>query len=354
MGQQIVNGIALGGLFGLVAVSFSLVYGIVRLINFAFGQLFMLGAYVTALLLGAQLEIFGTVFQGPNLGLAGAAIVAMLVVGALGWVVELVAYRPLRHAPPIASLITVLGVSVFLEGLGFLIFGTQERPFPGDNWLGGPAFRIGEEIVINRVQLAGLFLGLALAGGLILMVNKTLFGLKMQACAQDIRSAELQGVDSNKIIVSTFVLGSMVAAVAGAMWAALFNSLYPTMGFNPSLIALVAAVLGGIGSISGAFLGGIVLGIVQSIGVAYIPGIAGFGNGLPFAVLILLLWIKPEGLLGSATVSRPGSVERRLTVVPRKRHRDVVKRIRSITESAIVAPAGSSPIAGSSQVDDQP
>jgi branched-chain amino acid transport system permease protein len=339
MEQQIVNGLALGGLYGLLAVSFSLVYGIVRLINFAFGQLFMLGAYLTAFLLGSRFEIFGNSVQGPNLGLVPAVFVAMTGIAVLGWLVELVAYRPLRHAPPIASLITVLGVSVFLEGLGFLIFGTQERPFPGDNWLAGGPLRLGA-ITINRAQLMGVLLGLALAGGLVLIVRRTLFGLKMQACAQDIRSAELQGVHSNRIIVSTFMLGSAVAALAGAMWAALFNSLYPTMGFTPSLIGLVAAVLGGIGSIGGALLGGVVLGLVQSLGVAYIPGIAGFGNGLPFAVLILLLWIKPEGLLGSAAISRPGSVERRLTVIPRKRQRDAVKRIRNLSEHTRVGTSG--------------
>lgn len=316
MGQQLIIGLALGSVYGLIAVAFSMVYGVVRLINFAFGPIFMLGAYVGAFFLGAELTIFGNVHRGPDIGLVGAIFVSMVVVGLLGWVIERVAYRPLRYAPAISTLITVLAVSVFLEGTGFFIFGTQELPFPRDNFLGQPAVHLGS-IVINRVQIVMLIVSIVLAFGVRLALRRTLFGLKTLACAHDIRSAELQGINSDRVIVSTFMIGSAIAAMAGVMWAALFNSLYPTMGFVPSLIAMVAAVLGGIGNIPGALLGGLVLGVVQSLGFAYVPGLSSFGNGFPFAVLILLLWLRPEGLLGSPALSRPGSIERPLSVFAR-------------------------------------
>jgi branched-chain amino acid transport system permease protein len=320
MWQQLVNGLALGSIYGLVAVSFSMVYGIVRLINFAFGPMFMFGAYIAAFFLGGELSIVGSTRRGPDFGLVGAICVAMVGVGLLGWLIERIAYRPLRHAPPISSLITVLAVAVFLEGAGFFLFGTQELPFPRDNFFGEVPFHFGS-VVVNRVQVVMFVVSIVLDFGVPVVLRPTIFGLKTKACAQDIRVAELQGINSNQVIVSTFMIGSMVAALAGVIWAALFNFLYPTMGFLPSLIAMVAAVLGGIGNIPGALLGGLVLGVVQSLGVAYIPGLGGFGNGFPFAVLILLLWLKPEGLLGSPAVSRPGSVERPLRVFARSPRR---------------------------------
>jgi branched-chain amino acid transport system permease protein len=324
MEQQALNGIALGSIYALTAVAYSMVYGIVRLINFAFGEMFMAGAYLGAFFLGAGLSIFGTTYTGPNLGPFLAPIVAMALVGLLGWGVERIAYRPLRHAPPIASLITTLAVSMFLQGAGFFIFGFQQYPFPRGAFAGKTPLYWGS-LVVDPTQVVIFVAAVVLAAGMMWMLRRTLFGIETRACAQDIRAAELQGVNSNRVIVSTFVIGSMFAALAGILWAALFNYLYPTMGFQAGLDGLVGAVLGGIGSVPGALLGGLVLGLVQSLAVAYLPGAGTFGDGIPFLVLIILLWGKPEGLLGNPAIARPGSIERPVPVFPNRRVRALFK-----------------------------
>lgn len=314
--QQIANGLALGGIYALTAVAYSMVYGIVGLINFAFGAMFMVGAFAAAFVLGSGIPIFNTVYTGPDLGLGLAVLVGMVAAGFVGWVVERVAYRPLRDAPTIAPLITSLGALIFLQATAALVFGGRGLPFPSDNVLGGSPIEIGG-VILTRPQLTVFIASLLLAWGLDQVLRRTTFGLKTQASAQDINTAELQGINSNRVIAYTFIIGSMMAGIAGVFWGSLFNFLSPTMGFRAGLVGLVAAVLGGIGSIRGSLLGGLVLGVVQSLSVAFVPGASGFGDGFAFAILILLLWRKPEGLLGSPATSRPGSIERPLPVFTR-------------------------------------
>ena len=209
------------------------------------------------------------------------------------------------------------GALLFIQATGSLIFGDRQLPFPSDNLLGGDPLNLGS-VVVTRPQAATFLAAVILTVGLVLVLRWSRYGLMTQACAQDVQAAELQGVDSRRIIVLTFVIGSMMAGAAGMFWASTYNVLQPDMGFSAGLVGLVAAVLGGIGDIRGSLIGGLVLGLVQSLGVAYIPGASGFGTGFAFAVLIILLWARPEGLLGRRSMARPGAIERPLSVLQRQ------------------------------------
>jgi branched-chain amino acid transport system permease protein len=334
--QQVANGLSLGAVFALIAVAYSMVYGIARLVNFAFGGFFMLGAYITAFLLGGSLPVFNRFHQGPAVGVGGAIAAAMLISGGLGWLMERAAYRPLRQrGTPIASLITSLGVLLLLQGLASLVFGPQPLPFPGKSLLRPAPVHLGSVIVL-RPDMVILGAALILAVWLGIVGKRTLFGLQSRASAQDLSAAELQGVDTNQVIALTMVVGCMLAAVAGVFWAARFNDVEPTMGFDPGLSGLVAAVLGGIGSVLGAFVGGLLIGVVRSLGVAYIPGASAFGDGFTFAVMIILLWARPQGLLGTRGLARPGSIERPLPVFSRSELRLLLVRAATVCTALVV------------------
>lgn len=280
--QQLINGISLGSIYALIALGYTMVYGIIRLINFAHGDIYMLGAYA---------GFFATtVFKLPFLP---ALIFAMVVAGLIGVFIERAAYAPLRHAPKIAVLITAIGVSLFLEYGGMLLVTPQPRTYP--EIFPAEIYRFGG-IVVNSQQIVILVVSLALMVLLTYIVQKTRTGKAMRAVSFDTDAALLMGIDVNRIISITFAIGSSLAAAAGVLVGIYYNSIDPLMGIMPGLKAFVAAVLGGIGIIPGAMLGGLLLGVVEALVSGFISST--FRDAAAFAILIIILLFKPSGLLG--------------------------------------------------------
>ena len=296
--QQLINGIVLGSIYSLVALGYTMVYGILELINFAHGDVVMLGALVA---LTVITHLAGTGLPGPLIVLIGAGV-AIPVCMTTGFLIERIAYRPLRRAPRLAPLITAIGVSISLQQIAVLIWGRQYISFPPllakDPILVGGAVITGLQIFI--VVCSGL-----LMTGLLLVVQRTRLGRAMRATAQNPQVAGLMGVDINRIISITFVMGSALAAVAGVLISAYYNVGHYYMGFMLGLKAFTAAVLGGIGNLAGAMLGGLLLGIIESLGAGYIGDLTGglFGSNykdvFAFLVLIGVLILRPSGLLGT-------------------------------------------------------
>jgi branched-chain amino acid transport system permease protein len=303
--QQLINGLVLGSVYALVALGYTMVYGILELINFAHGEITMMGAMVALSVIGA-LALAAPGLPGV-LVLAAGLVVAIPVCVALGLLIERVAYRPLRHAPRLAPLITAIGVSIILQNVAMLIWGKQYIPFPailpqGRHTLYGAS--------ITDVQIAILLLATAIMLLLILMVQKTRLGRAMRATAQSRQVASLMGVDVNRVIAATFAIGSALAAVAGVMVSAYYGLAHYYMGFLLGLKAFSAAVLGGIGNLGGAMLGGLLLGLIESFGAGYIGDLTGgflgsnYQDVFAFFVLIAVLVFRPSGLLGARVVER--------------------------------------------------
>lgn len=297
--QHFVNGLMLGALYGLIAVAFSMVYGILQLVNFAFGEVFMFSAFFAVLLMGAN--VTGFPVSLPQLPFAIAFLIAVALGALLGVVIERVAFRPLRGAPVYATLISAIAVSMLLRGVAQGLFGAAETPYPDP--IGGPAIEIGGV----RVQPLNLVI-LAVAVGATLVnswiVQRTAIGREMRATTQDREVATLMGVDVNHVVAVTFLISSALAAVAGILYGANFRFAQASMGFLPSLKGLIGAVIGGIGNIQGAFLGGMILGLVESLGAGLVPGGAAYRDAIAFLVLGVVLWIRPQGLLGNRTAWR--------------------------------------------------
>lgn len=303
--QQLINGLVLGSVYALVALGYTMVYGILELINFAHGEITMMGAMVALSVIGA-LALAAPGLPGV-LVLAAGLVVAIPVCVALGLLIERVAYRPLRHAPRLAPLITAIGVSIILQNVAMLIWGKQYIPFPailpqGRHTLYGAS--------ITDVQIAILLLATGIMLLLILMVQKTRLGRAMRATAQSRQVASLMGVDVNRVIAATFAIGSALAAVAGVMVSAYYGLAHYYMGFLLGLKAFSAAVLGGIGNLGGAMLGGLLLGLIESFGAGYIGDLTGgflgsnYQDVFAFFVLIAVLVFRPSGLLGARVVER--------------------------------------------------
>ena len=303
--QQLINGLVLGSIYALVALGYTMVYGILELINFAHGEITMIGAMVSLavinLLIGSSLDLPGVliVFMG--------VLTAIPACMALGFVIERVAYRPLRHAPRLAPLITAIGVSIVLQNVAMLIWGRQYISFPAII----PIYRY--EILgatISNLQIFIFIFSGILMAGLIMLVHKTRLGRAMRATAQSPQAASLMGVNVNNIIAITFILGSALAAIAGVMVGAYYGLAHYYMGFLLGLKAFCAAVLGGIGNIAGAMLGGLLLGVIESLGAGYIGDLTGgflgshYQDVFAFLVLILVLVFRPSGLLGERVVER--------------------------------------------------
>ena len=299
--QELVNGITTGALYSLVALGFSMVYGVLKLLNFAHGDLYMIGAYIGFFVI----QWFGGaahVSIPVPLLLAIMFLLAAGVTGGLGVAIERFAYRPLRDAPRIAPLITAIGISFFLENAVLLLFGTQYRIYNTPEFISlSSGIRIGS-VTIDTVQIMVVLLSLALMAGLQLLVNRTKWGKQVRAVAADREAAEMLGINVNFTISMTFFLGSALAGVAGVMGGLLFNQVTNTIGFIVGLKAFTAAVVGGIGSLPGAMLGGLLIGLAESFTIGYISST--YSNLLVFALLIIVMLVRPSGLLGQAQLQK--------------------------------------------------
>jgi branched-chain amino acid transport system permease protein len=299
--QELVNGITTGALYSLVALGFSMVYGVLKLLNFAHGDLYMVGAYIGFFII----QFFGgaaNVRIAVPLLLAIMFVVAAGLVGGLGVAIERFAYRPLRDAPRIAPLITAIGVSFFLESAALLLFGSQFREYNTAEFISlSSGIRIGS-VTIDSVQILVLVLGLLLMTGLQLLVNRSRLGRQMRAVAVDREAAEMLGINVNFVITATFFLGSALAGIAGVMGGLLFNTVTATIGFVAGLKAFTAAVVGGIGSIPGAMLGGLVIGVAESFVTGYISST--YSNLIVFGLLIVVMLVRPSGLLGQVQLQK--------------------------------------------------
>lgn len=303
--QQLINGLVLGSVYALVALGYTMVYGILELINFAHGEITMMGAMVALAVVGALVNA-GVDLPGIVIALLGL-LTAIPVCMLLGFAIERVAYRPLRNAPRLAPLITAIGMSIILQNVAMLIWGRQYISFP-------PILPQGRHALwgatITDVQIVILCTAVVLMAALVTLVNRTRLGRAMRATAQAPQIAGLMGVNINTIIALTFIIGSALAAVAGVMVSAYYGLAHYYMGFMLGLKAFAAAVLGGIGNVAGAMLGGLLLGVIESLGAGYIGDLTGgflgshYQDVFAFLVLILVLVLRPSGLLGERVVER--------------------------------------------------
>ncbi len=286
--QQFINAIILGSIYALVAIGLSMVYGILRLINFAHGDILMIGAYTGLFLL--------TIYKAP---FAVVLIVPMVVGGLIGVIVERVAYRPLRKAPEVALLITSLAVSMFIENLAIMVLSPRPRRFLIPSFLSRSHFY--GAINFRNIDVLIVLLTIILVIVLTMFVKKTKVGIAMRATAESINTSYLMGINVNNIIMLTFAIGSLLAGVAGMMFASKYGRIEPFMGFLPGLKAFVASVIGGIGSLPGAVVGGYILGFAEIFFVGFLPPqLSGYRDGFVFLLLIIVLLIKPSGIFGQA------------------------------------------------------
>jgi branched-chain amino acid transport system permease protein len=303
--QQLINGLVLGSIYALVALGYTMVYGILELINFAHGEVTMIGAMVALTVIGV---LMGVAPGLPGLMLVfGGLLIAIPACMALAFGIEKIAYRPLRRAPRLAPLITAIGVSIILQNLAMLVWGRQYVSFP-------PILPRGQHEIlgahITDLQIFIVVLSFSLMAGLWLLVERTRLGRAMRATAQSREVAELMGVNVDRVISATFVIGAAIAAIAGVMVSAYYGLAHYYMGFMLGLKAFSAAVLGGIGNIAGAMLGGLLLGVIEALGAGYIGDITGgflgshYQDVFAFFVLILVLVFRPSGLLGERVASR--------------------------------------------------
>lgn len=286
--QQLINGISLGSIYALIALGYTMIYGIIKLINFAHGDIYMVGAYIG----------FFAITQA-HLSIVPSLLISFVVTGALGMLVERLAYKPLRHAPRISVLITAIGVSFFLEYTTMYFVSPTPRTFPA--MFGDVAVTIDSlgGIVINGQQMLILGITAVLMVILTYIVQRTKTGKAMRAASFDTETAELMGINSDRIISITFGIGSALAAVAGVLVGIYYNSIDPLMGIMPGLKAFVAAVLGGIGILPGAVVGGLILGVVEAFVSGFISST--FRDAAAFAILILVLLVRPTGIFGKNT-----------------------------------------------------
>lgn len=297
--QQLANGLTIGSVYALIALGYTMVYGIIQLINFAHGEVFMVGAYLglTVLLVGG---VTGVV-AGPAAASYGAAMGVTALIGcmAIGWIMERVAYRPLRRSPKLTALITAIGVSFILQNAVMLLYGARDRyvpnPFGVHSW---------QWAGVTVTAMQGVILGTALLVmvGLHLFIRRTLLGQAMQATAQDPLAARLMGIPVDRVIAATFMIGSSLAGVGGVLFGLYYSTINFHDGYLTGLKAFTAAVLGGIGNIPGAMLGGLLLGLLEGWGAGYWA--SQWKNVFAFVVLVLLLLFRPQGLLGERVADR--------------------------------------------------
>jgi branched-chain amino acid transport system permease protein len=303
--QQIINGLVLGSMYALVALGYTMVYGIIGLINFAHGEVLMVGAMTSWMLIGWMAEAWVGL---PNwVILLIATLIAMVVCATLNFAIEKLAYRPLRNSPRLAPLITAIGMSLLLQTLAMIIWAPNPKSYP--SMLPRDPLPIGGAVisVTQIVILATTAITLAL---LMYLVNRTNLGRAMRATAENPRVAALMGIKPDVVISATFIIGAMLAAIAGVMWASNYGTVQHAMGFMPGLKAFVAAVMGGIGNLAGAVVGGIALGLIESLGAGYLGKLTGgflgsqYQDIFAFIVLALVLTLRPSGLLGERVADR--------------------------------------------------
>lgn len=303
--QQIINGLVLGSMYALIALGYTMVYGIINLINFAHGDVLMVGALTSWSVIGVLQQ------AAPHMPgwvvLLISLVVACVVAAAVNYAIEKVAYRPLRNAPKLAPLITAVGMSLLLEVLAMIIWKPSYKPYP--TLLPSVPYEVGGA-VITPTQVVILITTAVSLAGLTWLVNYTRLGRAMRATSENPRVAALMGVNPDGVISATFVIGAVLAAIAGVMYASNYGTVQHMMGFMPGLKAFTAAVFGGIGNLAGAVVGGIVLGLVESLGAGYIGEITGgilgsnYVDIFAFIVLIFVLTLRPSGLLGERVADR--------------------------------------------------
>jgi branched-chain amino acid transport system permease protein len=286
--QHLTNGISLGSLYALIAIGYTMVYGILRLINFAHGDIFMMSTYFA--------------FYGVSTFMLPwylSFLIAIILTGALGMLIEVSAYRPLRGAPKISIMISAIGVSFLLENVGVVLFGGRPKPFPTPE-IFDKMVKIGN-ISVQRLTFVIPVVTLILLFLLLYFINHTKNGMAMRAVSKDYETAGLMGIDVNKTISFTFGIGSMIAAVGAMMWALKFPQIQPLMGVMPGLKCFIAAVIGGIGNIKGAVIGGFILGVGEIMLVAVFQNLSGYRDAFAFILLIIILLLKPTGIMGEKT-----------------------------------------------------
>ena len=324
--QQIINGLTTGSVYALVALGYTMVYGVIQLINFAHGEVVMIGAMVAFSVITA---LAGTAAPLPPAAILLAGVAAAIpACMAIGYLLERIAYRPLRHAPRLAPLITAIGMSIILQHLALLVWSRNPMAFP--QIVDNPVFTVGGA-AITGVQIAIILLSVVLMAALTWFVYRTRFGIAIRATAENVHVASLMGVDANRVIAATFVIAAALAAVAGVMVGTYYGITHYTMGFMLGLKAFSAAVLGGIGNLAGAMLGGILLGLVEALGAGYIGDLtdickwplmkeavaercaadghlilmgSNYQDVFAFLVLIAVLVFRPSGLLGERVSER--------------------------------------------------
>ncbi len=289
--QQLANGISLGSLYSLIAIGYTMVYGILRLINFAHGDIFMMAAYFM---------VFGMV----NFSLPWyiSIIIVLIATIALGVLLERVAYKPLRDAPRMSIMISAIGASFLLENLATYLFTGVPKGFPDITFLTNSVTIAGVSlsvatIITPVVTIVCLFL-------VLFITNKTKIGMAMRAVSKDFETARLMGIKINRVISTTFIIGSGLAAVGAVLWGSKYPSIIPLMGVMPGLKCFIAAVLGGIGNTTGAVLGGFILGMAEIMLVTFLPALTGYRDAIAFIILIVVLLVKPTGLLGEKVTDK--------------------------------------------------
>ena len=300
--QQIINGLVLGSMYALVALGYTMVYGIIGLINFAHGEVLMVGALVS----WTVIDILQPLLP-PWLVLIIALIIACALAAALNYSIEKVAYRPLRNSPRLAPLITAIGMSILLQTMAMIIWKPNYKSYP--TLLPSTPIQIGGAS-ITPTQIMILVTTVVTLAALMWLVHATKLGRAMRATAENPRVAALMGVQPDRVISATFIIGAVLAAIAGVMWASNYGTVQHSMGFLPGLKAFTAAVFGGIGNLAGAVVGGILLGLIESIGAGYIGDLTGgvlgshYTDIFAFIVLIAVLTLRPSGLLGERVADR--------------------------------------------------
>ena len=288
--QQMINGITVGGSYALIALGYTMVYGILKIVNFAHGDVFMMGSFFGLFCM----QVMGMPYYV-------AFPLAAIATAIMGIIMERVAYRPIRTADSLTVMISALGVSTFLENLAMVLWGTGTHAFSNFSGITITTYKF-DNVVLSNIQIGFIVLSVLLMMSLYFIVNKTKIGIAMRATSHNIKTAKLMGINTDRIISFTFGIGSALACVAGLLVGIYYDAVYPLIGYSYGLKAFAAAVLGGIGSIPGAMLGGFIMGIVETLGASYIS--AGYRDAFAFAILIIVLIFRPAGILGKKEIDK--------------------------------------------------